>query len=76
MNNELSNQEFNKYQLITRKEAAQILGTTSGTLANWAHREKMGLPYIKIGASVRYKLKDVLAFIEQQTLVIKQEDDK
>jgi excisionase family DNA binding protein len=49
-------------KLITRKEAAEILGLKPNTLAVWA-TEKRNLPYYKIGSSVKYKLSDIEQFI-------------
>ena len=57
-----------KHTLLTRKEAAAILGTTEGTLAVWASNKRYSLPYVKIGRLVKYKLSDLNAFIEKRTL--------
>ena len=51
--------------LLTASEAAKLLRTTPGTLAQWRfHRRHPALKWIKIGASVRYREKDVRDFIE------------
>ncbi len=54
--------------LLTRKEAAEILGTTEGTLAVWATNKRYNLPYVKIGRLVKYKLSDLEVFIERRTV--------
>ena len=54
-------------KLMTRQEAAAFLGLRPQTLATWAMTGKH-LPLVKLGKSVRYKLCDVQAFIEKQTV--------
>lgn len=54
-------------QLLTRKQAAEILGVTEGTLAVWACNKRYGLRFIKVGRLVKYKLSDIEAFIEKRT---------
>lgn len=52
-------------QLLTAKEAASILGLKNEkTLAVWRSTKRYDLPYVKYGRSVRYRLRDVLAFVE------------
>lgn len=53
--------------LLTRKEAAALLDCKETTLAMWKYTKRYPLPYVKIGANVRYKLSDVQKFIEQNT---------
>jgi excisionase family DNA binding protein len=50
-------------KLLTRKEAAQLLGVSSGTLAVWLCCKRYDLPYIKVGRLVKYDYDDVLNFI-------------
>jgi hypothetical protein len=50
--------------LLSPAEAAKILGTTPGTLGVWRCTKRWPLRYVKIGASVRYRLADVEAFIK------------
>ena len=57
-----------KDQLLTRKEAAMLLGTTVDTLAVWACTHRYNLPFVKIGRLVKYKLSDLTAFIERRTV--------
>ena len=54
-------------RLLTREEAARILGLQPCTLAKWACRRKHGLPVIRVGSRVRYRLQDVYEFIERNT---------
>ncbi len=53
--------------LLSRKEAAELLGTTEGTLAVWSCTKRYGLPFIKIGRLVKYKLSDLEDFIQRRT---------
>ena len=50
-------------QYLTEKQVSESTGLSQKTLSQ--HRWKStGLPYSKFGRSIRYKLDDVLAFIE------------
>lgn len=48
--------------LLAVDDVARILKTSPGTIRNWTSNGR--LPYRKIGRLVRYKLSDVMAFIE------------
>ena len=50
--------------LITREEAARLLGIKPQTLASWAVKRwyDTTLPVIKINRMVRYRLSNVIAF--------------
>ncbi|MFC1551791.1 helix-turn-helix transcriptional regulator [Candidatus Latescibacterota bacterium] len=48
---------------IKEKEVAEITGRALSTLRNERFLGK-GIPYIKIGKSVRYKIDDVINFME------------
>jgi len=50
--------------LLTRKQAAELLGCKENTLAVWKTNKRYKLPYIKIGKNVRYRLSDILDFIK------------
>ena len=53
--------------LITPEETARLLGVRPATLAAWRTLGRYNLPYVKIGARVRYRLADVEDFIERRT---------
>ena len=53
---------------LTTAEAAEYLGTTRGTLTTWRCTKAVRIPYVKIGASVRYRLNDLEAFLQAQTV--------
>jgi len=52
-------------KLLTAKELAEILGVSMDTLANERYLN-VGVPYIKFGKRVRYRLDDVVAYLENQ----------
>ena len=60
---------MNKFQdekLLTRKQTAEFLGVTEGTLAVWACTKRYELAYIKIGRLVKYRQSDILIFLEKR----------
>jgi len=59
------NNQNNANRLITREEAAEILGLKPQTLAKWACLKRGDLKMVKLGRSVRYRLKDLEEFIEE-----------
>ncbi len=54
-------------KLLTPKEAADRLGTTPSTLNIWRCTGRYNLPFVKIGARVKYRASDVERFIERRT---------
>lgn len=54
--------------LMTPQETAAMLKTTPGVLSVWRTTKRYNLKYVKIGKSVRYRLADVLSFIESRTV--------
>jgi Helix-turn-helix domain len=51
--------------LLTPREVSKLLKRAEQTLANDRFAGR-GLPYVKIGRSVRYKLVDILALVESR----------
>jgi len=58
---------MNLSRLYTRKQAAEFLGVTEGTLAVWKCTKRYPLPVIKIGSLVKYRESDLVAFLELMT---------
>lgn len=58
MNTDINN------RLLSREEAAQFLGVSKGTLEVWASTKRYDLPFIKIGRLAKYRMQDLLEFIE------------
>lgn len=57
-----------KQQFLTEKETANLTARSLSTLRN--ERSKgVGLPYHKIGRSIRYKLGDVMEWMEARKVV-------
>ena len=54
-------------EYITEKEVAEITGRALSTLRNERFLGK-GIPYIKIGKSVRYKYDEVINFMESRRI--------
>ncbi len=52
-------------RLLSRKQAAEILGVKPQTLASWACLGRYDLPFVRIGSRVKYRLGDVVDFIEE-----------
>jgi len=50
-------------QYVDEKEVSRITGRALPTLRNDRHRGR-GFPYVKLGRSVRYRLTDVIQFME------------
>jgi len=52
--------------LLNRKQAAQYLGVSPGTLAVWDCTKQKGLNPILIGKLVHYQLADLDHFLDQR----------
>ena len=51
--------------LLTEEQTAEILGVRPSTLQRWRSQNWTELPYIKIRYLIRYRLSDVLDFLER-----------
>lgn len=60
----VDNEQHYDLVLLTTEEVAHITGNTVSTIATWRCTRKVDIPYIKIGKTVRYRLGDVLKFLE------------
>jgi hypothetical protein len=56
--------EQNQLKLVTEVELSELINRSVQTLRNDRHRHR-GLPYIKIGRSIRYDLADVEAYLNE-----------
>lgn len=63
--------DFKYKQLLTREEAAEVLGIQENTLAVWATNKRYNLPFYKIGRKVKYKLSDLEKFIDDNKKGVK-----
>lgn len=55
-------------KLLSRKEAAEMLGITPETLAAWKCLQRYDLPVVMVGRCPRYRLSDIESFIERNTI--------
>lgn len=58
----------NMEKLLTQQEVAELLQINPETLNVWRATGRYNLRYFKIGRLVRYKLSDVLDFIDSRTI--------
>lgn len=58
---------------IDEKEVFKMTGRATQTLRNDRCRGR-GIPYSKIGASIRYRIEDVVSFMESRRVVPAQQD--
>lgn len=56
-------------ELLGEKEAAEILGVTSGTLQVWRSTGRYAIPFIKVGRLVKYRLGVLEEWIESRTRI-------
>ncbi|GEM_PF-1053633 len=54
--------------LLTTQEAAQYLQIEESTLTNWRCTKRYGVPFIRVGRLIRYRLSDLEAFLESRTV--------
>ena len=55
-------------ELLTREQAAEMLGLRVATLAVWACTGRHNLPYIKVGSRVRYRREELDAWLASRTV--------
>lgn len=55
-------------RFINETEVASITGLSVQTLRNWRFQGK-GIPYVKAGRSVRYQYQDVIQYMEERTIL-------
>ena len=54
-------------RLLWPEEVAEMLGVPVGTLANWRYQGR-GPAFVKVGRHVRYRRRDVVAWIGQHVI--------
>ena len=55
--------------LVDTATAASRLDLTRQTLANWRATGRHGLPYIRVGRRVRYRVADLTAFVNSNRVI-------
>ncbi len=53
--------------LLNEREASRFLAVKPTTLQQWRHRAK-GPAYVKLEGSIRYKMEDLLRYLDQQLI--------
>lgn len=53
--------------LVDEKSAAKMLGISAGTLSVWRSTGRYGIPYVKVGRLVRYRLSALHLWLESRT---------
>lgn len=53
-------------RLLTREQAAEVLGVQVQTLATWASQGKYDLPFVKVGKCVRYERDDLERWLQSR----------
>lgn len=54
--------------LLKDDEAAEILGVKPQTLRDWRHHKRYGLPFVRVGRLVRYRLADLEKWLESRVV--------
>lgn len=55
--------------LFNNEEAAEFIGVKPQTLAVWRMSGKYSLPYTKVGKLIRYRRKDLEAWLESRSVL-------
>jgi excisionase family DNA binding protein len=53
-------------ELLTPSEAANLLRTTTDTLAIWRCTGRHAVPFVKVGRSVRYRRDELLEWLDSR----------
>lgn len=53
--------------ILSEREAAKFLGVSPATLQAWRSTGRVRLAFVKLGRSVRYRLADLVEFVEAHT---------
>ncbi len=53
-------------ELLSEKEAADFLQTAPGTLSVWRSTGRYALPFLKVGAKVRYRRGDLQSWLDSR----------
>ncbi len=61
-------ENFFQSNLLSRKEAANYLQVTEGTLAVWLSTKRYNLPVVKIGRLAKYRKTDLDTFIASRVI--------
>lgn len=54
-------------QLLTSNQAADFLGISHGTLDVWRCNKRYSIPYVKVGRLVKYRMSNLIQFLDDRT---------
>lgn len=54
-------------ELLTARQAAELLNVKYQTLAYWRSSGRHGLPFVKVGSGIRYRRADVEKWLADRT---------
>ena len=63
----MENNQTQGSALLTPNDAADLMQVSVGTLQVWRSTRRHGLPYVKVGACVRYRRSDIEAWLDKRT---------
>lgn len=55
-------------KLLSRREAAEMLGVKETTLASWHTTSRYPLTVVKVGKLAKYRVSDINRFIERRSI--------
>ena len=55
-------------KLLNDDQAADLLGIRPQTLAVWRMTGRHSLPFVRVGRAVRYRMSDLLAWLDSRTV--------
>ncbi len=58
----------NLNRLLTDEELAKFLKISPGTLRHYRYSGSVKIPYIRVGGSIRYRIEDVLAYLDSKVV--------
>jgi predicted DNA-binding transcriptional regulator AlpA len=61
---EMDQQDDSRVRLLNEQDASQMLGIAVRTLQSWRVQRK-GIPYLKLGGAVRYRVGDIKEWLER-----------
>lgn len=59
---------FNRANLLTNDEAAAYIGVAPQTLTIWRCVKRYAIPYIKVGSRIRYRREDLDTWLASRTV--------
>ena len=61
-------------KLLSRREAAEMLGVKETTLASWHTTSRYPLTVVKVGKLAKYRVSDINRFLERRSITHEQVD--